>query len=225
MTKRAIVAGATGLVGEHLTRYLLDDDDFSDVLVVTRRPLEITHHGLHQVVTDFNDRALLEKEVRGDALFCCLGTTMKKAGTKAAFRWVDLELPLMLGQIARDNDVPAYMLLTALGANARSPIFYNRIKGMVEEAIIDLRFITTLIFRPSLLLGQRKEKRSFESVGQSVMKRMEGMMVGPLRKYRPIEAKVVAQAMLHFYKETGKGQYYVSSGQMNQWKELNDERE
>ena len=214
MKKRVIIVGATGLVGNHLTHFLLDDNDVAEVVVLTRRALGIKHVKLHQVVTDFRDPSLLQSEIFGDGLFCCLGTTMKKAKTKAAFEWVDLDLPVMLGNIAKKNNIPAYLLVTSLGANPRSKIFYNRTKGKVEEAIQSLNFETCIIFRPSMLMGQRNEKRMAESIGQWIMQRTQWLMTGKLRKYRPIEGKQVAKATVYYYKKMDVGHRLVLSDEM-----------
>ena len=149
-----------------------------------------------------------------DDVYCCLGTTIKKAGSKDNFRKVDFHYPLELAKIAKKNNVPQFNIVTAMGADAKSSIFYNKVKGEVEEAIIKLKIDNTNIFRPSLLMGDRKESRKGEKIGIALAKIINPLMVGPLRKYRGIKATDVARAMLINSKMPKEGLSIFSSDQI-----------
>jgi uncharacterized protein YbjT (DUF2867 family) len=183
-------------VGGHLVRELVGRPEYSHVTVLVRRKLDFAHPKLTQRVVDFD-----HLETHGDAfavddVFCCLGTTIKKAGSQPAFRKVDFDYPLAMGRLAKAQGARRFLIVTAMGANAGSSIFYNRVKGEVENALAELGLPALLIFRPSLLLGERQEQRFGESVAAAVTKVINPLMVGGLRKYRGIAGLTVARAMV-----------------------------
>lgn len=192
--KTALVAGATGLVGRQLVDQLLQSDYYSEIRVLVRKPTEKKHPKLAEVLYDFNQPDA--QQVQGDDVFCCLGTTMKKAGSKEAFTRVDHNYPLQIARAAKQNGAAQYLIVTAMGADPDSSFFYNRVKGNVEDDLKKVGFAALHIFRPSLLLGNREEKRLGEKIGETVMRIFNPVMVGPLKKYRAIDAAKVAQAML-----------------------------
>jgi len=193
--KTAIIAGATGLTGDHLLRFILEDPDIEQVKVIGRKKPELVHPKIKFLSTDFSDIEQINKFIQGDQCFCCLGTTIKKAGSKEAFKKVDLEIPVILGQIAKKNQIPVFAVVSSIGANASSSNFYLQTKGKMENEILKLSFKNTIIARPSLLLGKRKEFRFGEEAGKLVMKGLSLLFIGPLKKYRAIESKTVAHAI------------------------------
>jgi len=192
--KTALVAGATGLIGQQLVEQLLKSDRYAEVRTLVRKPTGRHHPKLVEVDYDFDQPDA--GQLRGDDVFCCLGTTMKKAGSKAAFTKVDHDYPLQVAQAAKQNGATQYLIVTAMGADSSASIFYNRVKGNVEEDLRKIGFDALHIFRPSLLLGNREEKRLGEKIGEAVMGFFDPVMVGPLKKYRTIDAIKVAKAML-----------------------------
>lgn len=192
----ALIAGASGLVGGFLLRQLLEAPEYERVIALGRRPLDLAHPKLVQVTADFTALEKVTADLRCDDAFCCLGTTIKRAGSRENFRAVDHAAVLAFAWAARRNGAARFFVVTALGADARSRIFYNRVKGETEEALEVLDFRTLAIFRPSLLLGPRAEKRLGERVGAALMWLADPLLLGPLRKYRAIRAEVVARAML-----------------------------
>lgn len=209
--RTALVTGCTGLTGSRLLELLLEDSDYDRVIAVTRKPLSISHPKLTSVVVDFDKLEASAAALRCDDVFCCLGTTIRQAGSQEAFRKVDFVYPLEIGRITRAHGASRYFLLTALGSDAQSRIFYNRVKGEVEKAIQNLHFTTLHIFRPSMLLGPRTEARSGEFIGKVVMRIFDFAIP---RKYKAIEASKVARAMVDAAHTTGSGVIIHDSAEM-----------
>lgn len=203
----AVVLGATGMVGGILLQQLLQNDQFSTVRILVRHPLHFQHPKLEIKQVNFNDAESFEDTLgEGDSLFCCVGTTQKKVNNdKTAYRKVDYDIPVTAAQLAAKHHFSKYLLISAVGASPNSGNFYLQLKGSVEEDISTLPFDSIHIFRPSLLLGHRKEKRGAEKLMQSVLPAISWMMVGPMRKYRPIEAGKVAEAMVNAALSDTKG--------------------
>ena len=211
MPRTALLLGATGLVGSELLTLLLADTEYRQVTVLVRRNLPQTHPKLVQRVVDFKDLPKAADAYKVDDVFCCLGTTIKKAGSQEAFRVVDYTYPLESAKLAARQGAGQYLLITALGADAKSSVFYNRVKGEVEEAIGKLPLKSLHIFRPSLLLGNRQESRTGEKIATAVMKPLGFLLAGPLKKYRGIQARTVAQAMLRTAKQSVAGRHAYNS--------------
>ena len=159
----AVVAGGSGLVGSALVEKLLQDSDFSKVVCLVRKPLGYKNQKLEEVVTaNFADLHTYEKDLRGDVYFCCLGSTLKKAGSKEAFRMVDYTAVVEFARVAKSNQSRAFLMISASGANEKSKIFYSRIKGEADKTLCEMSFKKLIIFRPGLLIGDRKESRPTE---------------------------------------------------------------
>lgn len=190
--KTALIAGSTGLIGSQLLQLLLTDDYYTSVKAISRNPLAITHPKLENIVLDFDRLTEHRDELKADAVFCCLGTTIKKVKTKEKFRKVDFDYPVALAKLSKVTGAEQYLLVSALGADKNSKIFYNQVKGEVEEAIGKIGFTSFHIFRPSLLMGDRLESRSGEEAGKVFFK-FFGFLVP--RKYKGIDSSKVARAM------------------------------
>jgi uncharacterized protein YbjT (DUF2867 family) len=215
MEKRnALIAGASGLVGNSLLLQLLADDQYAKILVITRKPINITHPKLFQQQLDFDKIDSLKPGFAVDDVFCALGTTIKTAGSQHAFYKVDYTYVVNLGKWCADNGVRRFMVVSAMGANAKSGIFYNRVKGEMEAAISQLEIPQKQVFRPSLLIGNRAEKRSGEKIAQLVMGGLGFIFTGPLLKYKGIHADVVARAMIKAANEDMNGFSVFESGEM-----------
>jgi uncharacterized protein YbjT (DUF2867 family) len=193
--RTALIAGASGLVGGFLLRQLLELPEYGKVISLGRRPLELTHPKLVQLTVDFGALEKITADLQCDDAFCCLGTTIRKAGSQENFRAIDQAAVLAVAWAARRNGAQRFFVVSSLGANAQSRVFYNRVKGETEEALEVLDFPTLAIFRPSLLLGPRTEKRLGEKIGAALMWVAEPLLFGGLRQYRAIQAEVVARAM------------------------------
>ncbi len=193
MKKTAIVIGATGLVGRELTSQLLQHDSIGKVKVFTRRPTGIRHALLDEHVINFETPDEWQDKVTGDVLYSTLGTTLKQAGSKSAQYKVDYTYQHSFADIASKNKVPAYVLVSSMGANPNSALFYPRIKGELDLAVQVLPFKSCVIIRPSILVGEREKKRIAETIAHQIMKVVTRYA---LRKYRPIAGTEVARAMI-----------------------------
>jgi uncharacterized protein YbjT (DUF2867 family) len=205
--KTAIVIGATGLVGSTLIKQLLDNSTYSKVVLLLRKPLNISHSKLVQEVIDF-DKLDVSKIV-GDDLFCAMGTTIRKAGSQEAQYKIDCTYPYEIGKIAKANGVKQYILVSAVGASFESSNFYLRTKGDVEQKIQSLDFQNFVSLRPSMLYGNREEFRVGEKIGIVLAKMISPLLFGSLRKYCGIEASDVAKAMQRFANQGLSGIKYV----------------
>lgn len=203
--KTALIAGASGLTGGHLLKYLLDSDHYQVVKAIVRKPLSIEHPKLQQIAVDFDELQDHEEELKADDVFCCLGTTIKKAGSQAAFRKIDQDYPLDIARLTARQGASKYLLISALGADKSSLVFYNKVKGQVEHDLKQIPFKSIHIMRPSLLLGDRKESRLGEDIGKAAFNALGVLMQGPLKKYRGIEAKAVAFGMFHLAQQNDLG--------------------
>lgn len=195
-TKTALLVGASGLVGGYCINFLLEEPAYSRITILVRKPLPITHEKLVQHVVDFNELETLSECLAVDDVYCCLGTTIKKAGSQDAFRKVDFDYPIKIAALSQHCGANQFLIVTSMGANPHSGVFYSRVKGEVEEAIRKIAFSTIHIFRPSLLLGNRAERRSGEKASAFIMSGLKFAFAGPLKKYRAIEARDVAKAMV-----------------------------
>lgn len=192
----ALIAGASGLVGSQLLAQLLAAPEYDRVVAVVRRPLPVEHPKLQQEIVDFTALEKNGTDLRCDDAFCCLGTTIRDAGSREAFRAVDHTAVLAFAWAARRNGARRFFVVSALGADPDSRVFYSRVKGETDEALQVLGFQTLGIFRPSLLLGPRPRFRLGERMMAALLWLAEPMLFGRLRKYRAIRAGVVARAML-----------------------------
>ena len=180
------------MIGSYLLPILFADPDYDLVISFVRKPSGIVASKLEEVITDFKDLDSLRSQVKGDVVFCCLGTTIKTAGSESAFRRVDFELVRWCAVAASENKVPRFLVISSMGANADSKIFYNRTKGEMEKAVSALKFEQCVILRPSMLYGPRKDFRFGERVGQVFM--WIFWLLIPAQ-YKLISAKTVALAM------------------------------
>jgi len=197
MPKTALVIGATGLVGRAIVQHLLNDQAISKITILVRRLSDLNHQKINEVVVDFDKLADYKEQIRADHIYCTMGTTMAIAGSKQAFFKVDYTYPLKTAEIAIKNGAEIYSIVTAVGANARSSVFYSRTKGELEEAIKKLSFKGLHIYQPSFLTGDRQDGRTGESLGISLFQSVSFLMQGPLKTYRPIAADVVAKCMIY----------------------------
>lgn len=213
-SRTALVFGATGLVGKELLYMLLEHKSYLLVKAVVRKPLTIKHPQLQQIVVDYTRLHEFSHELNADDVFCCLGTTIKDAGSQQAFRQVDFDYVLAAAELSQKADSRHFYMVSAMGADSASTIFYNRVKGEIEETVSKLKYYSIGVFRPSLLLGHRPKLRVGEFIAQKLLKPLAFLFAGSLKKYRPIPAQRVAKAMLNKALEEQPGFYIVENDQL-----------
>ncbi len=206
---KALVAGGSGMVGKILVEKLLNNSNYSEVNILVREKQNLNHPKLIQTIIDFENADF--SSLHYDHVFCCLGTTIAKAGSKEAFSKVDKEYPLILGKAMIHSGSTLFAIVTAGGANINSSIFYNRVKGEVEEGLKQLGYRSLGFFRPSMLLGLRNEKRSIEKLGQRLMLIFDFVIP---KRYKAIQAEKVAHAMVQFAIDSKDGVSIFESDQM-----------
>lgn len=202
MTKKqsstAVVAGATGLVGQQLVKLLVNHPAYSRVIVFVRRDLGISHPKLVQRIISYDrfEEELDEATMKNADVFCALGTTIRQAGSQEAFRQVDYTYPLVLGKQAKRYGAAKLVIVTAMGSSAQSKLFYNRVKGELERDLMGLDLPKLIILRPSFMLGNRKEKRLGERAGIIAFQLLRPLMFGPFSQYKAVHSSDVAQVMV-----------------------------
>lgn len=208
VNKTALLLGASGLTGSHLLTLLLEKEIYQKVIVYVRRPLEIIHPKLEQKIIDYPS---LDNAVTAEDVFCCLGTTIKKAGSADAFREVDETYPLKVAALQRAAGSQQFLVISALGADAHSCFLYKRVKGTLEEKLQAIGFPALHILRPSLLTGNRKEKRTLEGVATGVFSKLQWLFIGPFKIYRSIPAATVARALFQIAQSNDNGIHFWDS--------------
>jgi len=207
LPKSAIVAGATGLVGSRLLAVLLADPDYDTIHALVRRPLGIANAKLCEHPVDYGRLNEMAWPVADD-VFCCLGTTIRVAGSQEAFREVDYVYPLAVARAAQLKGAEQFLFVSAMGADARSSVFYSRVKGELEVAIAALGYRAAIALRPSLLSGQRRQQRLGERAALMVLQPLRSLVP---RRYRPVADEAVARAMVAYAKRGLAGFHVVPS--------------
>ena len=205
MGRIALVAGATGLVGGLLLRRLASGTDYAEVRVIGRRPPAQEHGKFRFIASDYSDLAAHAASLAVDDVFCCLGTTLRIAGSRPAFERVDYHMVVDLARAARKAGAKKFLVVSAVGASERSAAFYSRVKGRMEAAVSALPFEAVHIVRPSLILGDRQQRRPAEDVAQRVAPLLSPLLLGPLKKYRAIDADDIAEALVTLARGPLKG--------------------
>ncbi|NMT63146.1 NAD-dependent epimerase/dehydratase family protein [Marinobacter orientalis] len=194
---KVMLLGATGLTGGKVLQGLLARDEISAVVTPVRRPVSLSHAKLEQHEMDF-DRLDEHGELFAvDGIICCLGTTIKKAGSREQFRKVDYSYPLKAAELGQANGAKAFVLMSAIAASSSSTVFYNRVKGELENAVKALGYPCLSIYQPSLLLGEREEHRPAEALAMKAIPLINRALIGPLERFRGIKADTVAKAMVN----------------------------
>ncbi len=214
--KKAIVYGASGLVGSYILETLLNSPDYEQIIAVVRKDLNIRHAKLLTLAGDFSSLPDLTKGIAVDEVYIALGTTRKKTPDQKEYYRIDHDYPVLAAKSAKENGAKTVLLVSSIGANTKSKAFYTRTKGETEQDIINLDFDHTCIFRPSLILGNRKEKRIIEKTFMAVWKVINPVLSGKMNKYKGIEAKNIARAMV------GAANHPDGKMKIFYWKEMMD---
>ena len=214
--KKAILFGASGFVGSYLLDELLNDADYEKVMIVVRKNLNISHPKLETIIGNYHSLPDLKRNIVADEIFITLGTTRKNTPDKGEYYQTDHDYPVLAAKIAKEKGAKSVFVVTAVGANANSGIFYVKMKGEIERDIIALDFEHTHIFRPSMLMGNRKEHRPLEKTFIKIWSVINRIFIWKLNRYRGIDGAAVAKAMINAAKnQSEKVKIYY-------WKEMND---
>ncbi len=203
MKKTAILLGATGLTGSHLLDKLLANDDYQQVKIFTRRTTGKTHPKLIKILCDLLNLEEQADKFVADEVFCCIGTTKAKTPDKTLYHAIDYGIPVACAKLAERNKIATLSVISAIGADEKSSVFYSRTKGEMEQAILQCNIANILIYRPSLIYGERADNRLGEKVGTAVVKGLQNAMKGKLAKYRAISGEQLANAILLGVNKTG----------------------
>ncbi len=207
----ALLLGSTGLTGGLLLELLLQSEHYSKVTIYVRKPTGLNHPKLIEVLVNFET---IETAVEADDVFCCLGTTIKIAKTKEAFEKVDLHYPLKIASLQQKAGSKQFLVVSAMGASAKSSIFYSRTKGLMEEGLAKIGFESLYVFRPSFIVGNRKEERIGEKIGIAFSTILAPLMIGALRNYRPVKAADIAASMVKHALSGQTGKRVILSGEI-----------
>lgn len=211
MAYKAIIAGASGLIGSNLVNILLEAPQYAEVLVIVRKELPIQHKKLVQLVINFDELDKHAAAITGHAIFSCLGTTKAQTPDKDQYRKIDHDYPLQLAQLAKQNGVEQFHVVTAIGANKNSSTFYLKLKGELEDELQKLGLKTLHIYQPAMLMGERERSRLLEKIATGVFKVIDPLLVGGLKKYRSVKGSTVAHAMFKKSLESATGTFiYIS---------------
>lgn len=216
MSKTALLVGASGLVGSHCLKQLIDGKDYTSIHLFVRKKIEgLSSEKVEQHIVNFDDLASIRFNQKLDAVFCCLGTTIKKAGSQAAFEKVDYRYVLETAKFGLKHQASQFLVITAIGADSSSRFFYNRVKGKVEEDLKTLDYSSLLIFRPSMLGGKRKEFRLGEKIGAFFMRLFQPFFIGKLKRYAIISGEKVAKSMVKNSLKKHQGVRIIESEEMH----------
>ena len=193
--KTAILLGATGLTGNLLLQLLLEDNRYKKIKLFSRSTSGVVHPKVEEYLGDLIHLETFKNDFKADEVFCCIGTTKSKTPDKELYKKIDFGIPTKAAQLCKENGIETLIIISALGANSKSNIFYNRTKGEMEDAVLQLQIPKTHILQPSLIGGKREEKRIGEWIFKQLMKVANLVMAGPLKKYKSIHPKDIAKAM------------------------------
>ena len=194
--KTALLFGASGLVGNHLLNQLISNNNYSKIKLFVRSSIDISDPKIEIIQTDFNNLENHREDIKGDDCFFCIGTTKKNSPDKNEYKRVELEVPKQIAQIAKSNSVNSFVFISSGYADPKSSGDYLKFKGEVEEELKKLNFPKLGVMRPSFLLGDRKEKRVGEKIGIFIFKLISPLLLGPLKKMKPIHSEIVARSMI-----------------------------
>lgn len=211
--KSAIVLGATGLTGGYLLNILLNDPKYDKVKVFSRSSVGFTHPKLEEHLVDLLKPEVFKDQFEADEVFCCIGTTKSKTPDKETYKKIDFGIPVTAAKFCREKNINTFLVISALGADANSRVFYNKVKGEMQHEVLEQGIPKTYIFQPSLIAGDRDEKRFFEKVAIKGMKVLNTILVGSLKKYRSIQPETIAKAM-HIAANAGYPKILIESDEI-----------
>ncbi len=197
MKKTAIILGASGLTGSIILQKLIADDRYKTIKLFSRSKIEGLPNKVTQFIGDLLKLEQFKSDFNADEVYCCIGTTAKKTPNESLYKQIDYGIPVAAAKLSKENNISTFLVISAMGANAKSAVFYNRIKGEMEQAVLQQNLKHTYILRPSLIGGERKEHRFLEKMALNIFKILQPLLIGKLKNYSIINAKTIAQAMIN----------------------------
>lgn len=215
MKKTAIILGATGLTGSILLEKLIEDDRYATIKLFSRSIIEDLPNKVKQFTGNLLELEHFKADFTGDEVYCCIGTTAKKTPNKTLYRQIDYGIPVHAATLSKENNIPTFLVVSAMGANQKSGVFYNKTKGDMEHDVLQQNINNTLVLRPSLIGGKRNEQRILEKIGLVVFKAIQPLFIGKLKEYKIINAESIAQAMIHLANNTPHAEVIITSNNIN----------
>lgn len=211
MKKTAIILGASGLTGGLLLDQLINDERYESIKLFSRSKLEGLPNKFTQYIGDLLELEQFKNDFTGDQVFCCIGTTKAKTPNKDLYKKIDYGIPVSAAKLAKTNGIETFLVISALGANSKSSVFYNKIKGEMERDVLKQDIKKTFIFQPSLIGGERKESRTLETIGKVVFKVIQPLFFGKLKKYKITDPENMAQAMINLANSKNYSEVIINS--------------
>ncbi|WP_055444840.1 NAD(P)H-binding protein [Lacinutrix himadriensis] len=211
MKKTAIILGATGLTGGILLQKLIEDDRYKSILLFSRTKIKGLPNKVTQFIGDLLNLEQFKTDFIADEIYCCIGTTASKTPNKSVYKQIDYGIPVAAAKLAKENNIETFLVVSALGANANSAVFYNKTKGEMERDVQKQNIKKTFIFRPSLIGGEREERRTLEKIGLAIFKVIQPLFKGKLKQYKITEPENIAQAMINLANSTSYTEVIITS--------------
>ncbi|WP_218598971.1 NAD(P)H-binding protein [Polaribacter sp. NJDZ03] len=211
MKKTAIILGATGLTGNHILHQLIEDKNYETIKLFSRSKIDGLPKKVTQFIGDILDLAKFKADFTADEVYCCIGTTAKKTPDKSLYKKIDYGIPVTAAKLSKENNIATFLVVSAMGANTKSTVFYNKTKGEMERDVLKQNIKNTFILRPSLIGGERKESRLLEKIGLLVIKVIQPLFIGKLKEYKIIDAKDIAQAMINVANTKNNAEVIITS--------------
>ncbi|KAB1071370.1 NAD(P)H-binding protein [Tamlana haliotis] len=211
MNKTAIILGATGLTGGVLLQKLIEDDRYSQIKLFSRSKIENLPSKVTQFIGDLLELEQLRAEFTANEVYCCIGTTASKTPDKTLYKQIDYGIPVTAAKLSNTNNISTFLVISAMGANPKSKVFYNRTKGEMERDVFQQNIKNTYVLRPSLIGGERNEQRTLEKIGLAVFKVVQPLFFGSLKNYRIIEPDTIAQGMINLANSSSQTESIITS--------------
>lgn len=216
MKKTAIILGASGLTGSHVLQMLIKDERYDTIKLFSRSKIEgLTSPKVKQFVGNLLELEQFKANFTADEVYCSIGTTKSKTPDKSKYKMIDYGIPLAASKLAKANQIDTFLVVSAMGANKNSSVFYNRTKGEMEHDVQEQKLPNTYIFRPSLIGGERDESRTLEKIGLAIFKVIQPLFIGALKKYKIVNASAIAKAMIHIANKTKHSEVIITSDHIN----------
>jgi len=215
MKKTAIILGASGLTGGLLIQKLISDERYETIKLFSRSHIEGLPSKVVQFIGDLLELETFESEFTADEVYCCIGTTLKKTPVKSIYKKIDHGIPVRAARLSKTNGISTFLVISAMGANKNSSLFYNKTKGEMEQDVLNQKLTHTFILRPSFIEGDRKENRTLEKIGLTIFKIIQPLFFGKLKNYKIVKAESIANTMIHLANSNNNAEGIIPSDQIN----------